>query len=84
MKQGSLKQDNEDKQWDLYCAITANPLADDVGNFEEFKQRFGNTAPKGEKTEQTEPTMNNAQIKLQVEKANKILNGFVPPLEGGG
>lgn len=39
---------------------------------------------KGEKTEQTEPTMNNAQIKLQVEKANKILNGFVPPLEGGG
>lgn len=25
-----------------------------------------------------------AQIKLQVEKANKILNGFVPPLKGGG
>lgn len=42
------------------------------------------TVPKGEKTEQTEPTMNNAQIKLQVEKANKILNGFVPPLKGGG
>lgn len=42
------------------------------------------TAPKVEKTEQTEPTMNNAQIKLQVEKANKILNGFVPPLNGGG
>lgn len=79
-----LKQDNEDKQWDLYCAITANPLADDVGNFEEFKQRFMSTAPKGNNTEQTEPTMNNAQIKLQVEKANKILNGFVPPLKGGG
>jgi len=78
-----LKQDNEDKQWDLYCAITANPLADDVGNFEEFKQRFMST-PKVEKTEQTEPTMNNAQIKLQMEKANKILNGFVPPLKGGG
>ena len=44
------------------------------------------TAPKVEKTEQTEPTMNNAQIKikLQLEKANKILNGFVPPLKGGG
>lgn len=41
------------------------------------------TPPKVEKTEQTEPTMNNAQIKLQVEKANKILNGFVPPLKGG-
>lgn len=39
------------------------------------------TAPKGGNTE---PTMNNAQIKLQVEKANKILNGFVPPLKGGG
>lgn len=62
----------------------ANPLADDVGNFEEFKQRFMSTAPKVEKIEQTEPTMNNAQIKLQVEKANKILNGFVPPLKGGG
>lgn len=58
--------------------------ADDVGNFEEFKQRFMSTVPKVEKTEQTEPTMNNAQIKLQVEKANKILNGFVPPLKGGG
>ena len=45
---------------------------------------FMSTAPKGNNTEQTEPTMNNAQIKLQVEKANKILNGFVPPLKGGG
>lgn len=42
------------------------------------------TVPKVEKTEKTEQTMNNAQIKLQVEKANKILNGFVPPLKGGG
>lgn len=42
------------------------------------------TVPKVEKTGKTEPTMNNAQIKLQVEKANKILNGFVPPLKGGG
>lgn len=42
------------------------------------------TVQKVEKTEQTEPTMNNAQIKLQVEKANKILNGFVPSLKGGG
>ena len=64
--------------------IIQHTLADDVGNFEEFKQRFMSTAPKVEKIEQTEPTMNNAQIKLQVEKANKILNGFVPPLKGGG
>ena len=42
------------------------------------------TPQKGGYTEQIEPTMNNAQIKLQVEKANKILNGFVPPLKGGG
>lgn len=42
------------------------------------------STPKVEKTEQTEPTMNNAQIKLQMEKANKILNRFVPPLKGGG
>lgn len=63
---------------------TSEDTTYDVGNFEEFKQRFMSTAPKGNNTEQTEPTMNNAQIKLQVEKANKILNGFVPPLKGGG
>lgn len=77
-----LEAEDDDRQWELYCAITANPLADDVGNFEEFKQQLSGTPRK--RSEQTEPTMNNAQIKLQVEKANKILNGFVPPLKGGG
>ena len=78
-----LNQDNEDKQWDLYCAITSNPFAEDIGSFEEFKQRFNNSASSGEKTEQTEQVMNGEQIKSQVEKANKILNGFVPPMKGG-
>ena len=79
-----LEQDDQDRQWDLYCAITANPLTDDVGSFEEFKQRFSGADRKNQKPERTEPAMNNVQINLQVEKANKILNGFAPPLEGGG
>lgn len=76
-----LVQDNEEKQWDLYCAMMANPFTGDVGNFEEFKRRF-NTSKR--KTESTEHAMNNAQIRQQVEKANRILNGFVPPEKGGG
>ena len=75
-----LEQDNEDKQWNLYCAITANAFADDVGNFEEFKQKFGEK----KETERTEPTLNNNQIELQLEKSNRILQGFVPPVKGGG
>ena len=75
-----MEQDNEDKQWNLYCAITANAFADDVGNFEEFKQKFGEK----KETERTEPTLNNNQIELQLEKSNKILQGFVPPVKGGG
>ena len=77
-----LNQDNEDKQWDLYCAITSNPFAEDIGSFEEFKEKFSSTAS-GEKTEQTEQVMNGEQIKLQLEKSNKILNRFVPPMKGG-
>lgn len=76
-------QDNEDMQWDLYCAITANPFADDVGNFEEFKRRISGTPQKNRRTEQTELTLNNAQIDLQLKKANIILNGFIPPSKGG-
>lgn len=75
-----MEQDNEDKQWNLYCAITANAFADDVGNFEEFKQKFGEK----KENEQTEPTLNNNQIKMQLEKSNKILQGFVPSVKGGG
>lgn len=75
-----MEQDNEDKQWNLYCAITANAFADDVGNFEEFKQKFGEK----KETERTEPTLNNNQIELQLEKSNRILQGFVPPVKGGG
>lgn len=75
-----MEQDNEDKQWNLYCAITANAFADDVGNFEEFKQKFGEK----KENEQTEPTLNNNQIELQLEKSNKILQGFVPTVKGGG
>ena len=71
------------KQWNLYCAISANAFAEDVGSFTEFKEIFTNSSTGG-RPKQTEQTMNDTQIKVQVEKANKILNGFVPPLKGGG
>lgn len=77
-----LDQENEEKQWDLYCAITANPFVGDVGDFEDFKRSFGNDSPNGKKeTDQTE--MNETRINLQVEEADKILKGFTPPQKGG-
>lgn len=77
-----LEQENEERQWDLYCAIAANPFAEDVGNFEDFKRSFRNTSPNGKKeTDQTE--MNETRINLQVEEADKILKGFTPPQKGG-
>ena len=77
-----LEAEDDDRQWEFYCAITANPLADDVGTFDEFKQQFRSGTHR-KRSEQTEQTMNNAQIKVQVEKSSQILNGFVPPTEGG-
>lgn len=78
-----LEKDLEEKQWNLYCAVSANAFADDVGSFDEFRNRM-NHPTTTLKTEQSEPTLNTSQINLQVEKANKILNRFVPPMKGGG
>lgn len=76
-----MGQENEDKLWNLYCAITANAFADKVGSFEDFKQRTMSTP---QKHERSEPETGKVQIKKQIEKANKILSGFAPPAKGGG
>lgn len=77
-----LEKDEEEKQWDVYCAITANAFADDIGSFDEFRSRMNQTESVPT-VEQNEPIMNKSQMNLQVEKANKILSGFVPPMKGG-
>lgn len=77
-----LGKDIEDRQWDLYCAIVANPFADDVGGFDDFRRQINGGPPSKEKKE--DPVMNETQIKLQVESASKILDGFVPPEKGDG
>lgn len=77
-----MNQEDEEKQWNLYCAVIANPQSD-AGSFEEFKQIFSNQSHACMKDELTTSTMNAVQIELQVEKASGILNSFVPPLEGG-
>ena len=79
-----LSKDEEEKQWNLYCAISANAFAEDIGSFTEFKEMFTRPSVTGGKQKQTEQTMNDTQIKLQVEKSSRILHGFVPPSERGG
>ena len=74
-----LHQENEDRQWDLYCAIIANPFAEDIGSFEDFRHRF-NPSPE---TEQSQTAMSKAQVKSRVDKANEILSKFTPSQEGG-
>lgn len=77
-----LAQENEERQWDLYCAIAANPFVEDAGTFDDFKRSFRNAPPDGKKeTDQNE--MNETRINLQVEEADKILKGFTPPQKGG-
>lgn len=78
-----LKQCEEDRQWELYCAIASNPFAEDMGTFEEFCNQCNPGRKNKQRIEQgTEQEINKAQMEKQVQRAEKILEGFVPP-EGG-
>lgn len=79
-----LEKNVEEQQWNLYCAISANALADDIGSFDEFRNKLNHPTNAVPTVEQTEPTLNRSQMDLQVEKANKLLSGFIPPMKGGG
>lgn len=80
-----LEQNDEEHQWNLYCAVSANAFAGDIGTFDEFRYKLNHPQRKEmDKTEQSEPSMNKSQIMLQVEKSKKLLSGFVPPMKGGG
>lgn len=75
-----MTQADEEKQWDLYCAIAANPLADDIGSFDEFKLRMSGGKEKVKIKENNGLKQN--QIVAQVKKSEAILRGF-DPTKGG-
>jgi hypothetical protein len=67
-------------RWSLYLASVANPFAEQL-TFNEFleKTKAPKTAPK-----KAETVLDGEQMKKQLDMADKILGGFVPPMEGGG
>lgn len=69
-----LFQIEEEKSWSLYLAVVSNPFSEPV-SFDEFKNR---AKPKKDKVKLKSFT-ENSQIKEQVLKAAKILDGFKPP-----
>lgn len=71
-----LSQYDEDMSWSLYCAFVANSFSN-VGSFDDFLKNCKTPV------EQNEQVMNGQQIRKQLDKADKLLSGFVPPAEGG-
>jgi hypothetical protein len=67
--------------WSLYLASVANPFTEQL-TFNEFLEK--SKAPKAVTSNKVEEGLNERQIKKQLDGANKILSGFVPPMKGGG
>lgn len=79
-----LSQQDEEKCWSLYLSCVANPFSEEI-TFEDFLKKYGT------KTEPTEQKLNKKgnkpkkmNLQQQVLKAEKLLNGFVPPGKKGG
>ena len=62
--------------WLLYCASVAN-IFSNVGSFEEFQKKSKTSVG------QEEQMMNAQQIRKQLDKADRLLEGFVPPVKEG-
>ncbi len=66
--------------WSLYLASAANPFAEQL-TFNEFLDKT--KVPKTTDSQKVEPGLNDEQLQEQIEGADKILSGFVPPMKGG-
>lgn len=63
-------------RWSLYCASVAN-IFSNVGSFEEFQKKCKTSVGREEQV------MNVQQIRKQLDKADKLLDGFIPPVKEG-
>lgn len=61
--------------WSLYCASVANSFSN-AGSFEDFLKKCKTPV------ERNEQELNSIQIKKQLDKADRLLSGFVPPVKG--
>lgn len=76
-----LSQNDEDRCWSLYLASVSNPLTEEI-TFNDFLKKLRTPVSKVQK--EVEQGLNDKQMKAQLEKATKLLNGFIPPSERGG
>lgn len=72
-----LKQQNEDRQWELYLAACTNPFSEPV-SFTEFLERQ-QAAGADRKQKPEDGDMDKRQLEEQVKQAQTLLQGFVPP-----
>lgn len=75
-----LSQHDEDRCWSLYLSTVANPFSETT-TFEEFLKKA--RTPVQNSSKEIEQSLNEKQMEKQLEKATKLLNGFVP-MTGGG
>lgn len=74
-----LNQYDEDKCWSLYLSCLANPFSEQQS--QTFKE-FMNSIESPDKPVTHEPKkigLTKSEVLKQVDEANKILSGFVPP-----
>ena len=66
--------------WSLYLATVSNPIIEAM-SFDEFLQKL-NEEKGSVNNEHGVNGMNKKQLDGQLERAQSMLNGFVPPLKG--
>lgn len=71
-----MSQYDEDMCWSLYCASVADSFSD-TGSFEDFLKKLKTP------TERNGQELDSKQIQKQLDNADKLLSGFVPPTKGG-
>lgn len=73
--QNLFYQIEEEKLYQLYLSITANPFAEITVSFDEWKEQLNHSSESSGMSEQ--------QVNTAVDKANYILENFVPQKAGG-
>lgn len=76
-----LSQYDEDRCWSLYLASVSNPFTEEM-TFDDFLKKTRTPVSKVQK--EVEQGLNEKQMEVQLEKATKLLSGFIPPSERGG
>ncbi len=73
-----LQQEDEERCWSLYLATVSNPFAEAM-SFEQFRGKYGTKKTEEKPRKGKETGMREPEIRRQVQRAEGVLKGFVPP-----